>query len=280
VSEADFTFLLPFSVEPESARPSGTGPGEPVANKEACHGQCAREASCQTWTFADGKCSMSSTGSPVPFNRYSPGTYSGVKGTWKSSTEGDSTCITLERAGSGPAQGTLSACATDDSSVGATVSASSAATIKSLWEAAFEGPRAAQSATLSATDPYGALTVHTKKFGPGEKRALTIVLSWHYPERSYLTQRVGNFYNNLFDNSIAAGRALAGSLESTVGAIESLHSVFLDASSLPTWLSDTLLNMLSHIRSAWWEENGKWRQWEAYDCVNVVRHVGRAGFVA
>ena len=27
--------------------------------------------------------------------------------------------------------------------------------------------------------------------------------------------------------------------------------------------------MLSHVRSAWWEEDGKWRQWEAYDCVNV-----------
>jgi uncharacterized protein (DUF608 family) len=45
--------------------------------------------------------------------------------------------------------------------------------------------------------------------------------------------------------------------------------VFWEATSLPLWLSDTLINMLSHIRSAWWEENGNWRQWEAYDCVNV-----------
>ena len=27
---------------------------------------------------------------------------------------------------------------------------------------------------------------------------------------------------------------------------------------LPEWLADILVNMLSHVRSAWWEEDGKW----------------------
>ena len=40
-------------------------------------------------------------------------------------------------------------------------------------------------------------------------------------------------------------------------------------SSLPPWMQDTLINSLHHIRSAWWQRDGSWRQWEAYDCVNV-----------
>merc|ERR1719456_2186167 len=50
--------------------------------------------------------------------------------------------------------------------------------------------------------------------------------------------------------------------------IEALHAP-LFKSSLPDWLTDTLLNSISHVRSAWRERDGKWRQWEAYDCVNV-----------
>eukprot|EP00494_Astrolonche_serrata_P032354 UN32623 len=38
---------------------------------------------------------------------------------------------------------------------------------------------------------------------------------------------------------------------------------------MPEWLRDSLLNTLSHIRSGWWQKNGRWRQWEAYDCVNI-----------
>ncbi|XP_019862650.1 PREDICTED: uncharacterized protein LOC109591341 [Amphimedon queenslandica] len=30
-----------------------------------------------------------------------------------------------------------------------------------------------------------------------------------------------------------------------------------------------LINSLSHVRSAFWLNDGRWRQWEAYDCVNI-----------
>lgn len=50
--------------------------------------------------------------------------------------------------------------------------------------------------------------------------------------------------------------------------MSALHTPFF-GSSLPEWLQDSLVNSLSHIRSAWWTAKGEWRQWEAYDCVNV-----------
>ena len=34
-------------------------------------------------------------------------------------------------------------------------------------------------------------------------------------------------------------------------------------------LGDTLVNSLHHTRSAFRVADGRWRQWEAYDCVNI-----------
>jgi len=50
--------------------------------------------------------------------------------------------------------------------------------------------------------------------------------------------------------------------------ITAVHQAFFN-SSLPAWLQDSLINTLSHVRSAWMTADGRWRQWEAYDCVNI-----------
>jgi non-lysosomal glucosylceramidase len=179
-------------------------------------------------------------------------------------------CLTLDRPGKGPAQGGLSACG----SAAGTVSVGTAPSMAGLWgEFSSTGMAGGE---VAAADGYGAVAVHAKALAVGEQRALSITLGWHYPERSYLEQRVGNHYTTLHASSEAAAKSL--DLEATVEAISTLHSVFFDSvpepaspasGGLPEWLADILVNMLSHVRSAWWEEDGKWRQWEAYDCVNV-----------
>ena len=76
---------------------------------------------------------------------------------------------------------------------------------------------------VTAGDAYGAMSVHAKALKPGEKRVLSITLGWHYPERSYLSERVGNHYTTLHNNSEAAARSLGSELESHVEAIAALH---------------------------------------------------------
>jgi len=39
--------------------------------------------------------------------------------------------------------------------------------------------------------------------------------------------------------------------------------------TVPDCLQDILLNSLSTLRSGMWMENGRWRQWEAFDCANL-----------
>ena len=38
---------------------------------------------------------------------------------------------------------------------------------------------------------------------------------------------------------------------------------------LPDWLKDMLINSLSFWRSGFWTEDGRWRQWEAFDCNDI-----------
>lgn len=42
-----------------------------------------------------------------------------------------------------------------------------------------------------------------------------------------------------------------------------------DVEVFPECLQDILLNSLSTLRTGMWMENGRWRQWEAYDCANM-----------
>ena len=38
---------------------------------------------------------------------------------------------------------------------------------------------------------------------------------------------------------------------------------------LPDWLKDLLVNSVSFWRSGFWTEDGRWRQWEAFDCNDI-----------
>jgi non-lysosomal glucosylceramidase len=40
-------------------------------------------------------------------------------------------------------------------------------------------------------------------------------------------------------------------------------------SSLPDWLQDMLVNSLSYWRTGFWVADGRWRQWETFDCNDV-----------
>lgn len=79
---------------------------------------------------------------------------------------------------------------------------------------------------------------------------------------------MGNFYTNLWPSSVAAGRGMLSSLEQVVTDITAMHAP-LFAASLVDWMADSMVASLHHIRSAFWLKDGRWRQWEAYDCVNV-----------
>jgi hypothetical protein len=105
---------------------------------------------------------------------------------------------------------------------------------------------------------------------PGANASLTISLGWFFPQRDFMGATVGNHYSTLVRDSEAASQLLLGG-EAAAADIRGWGAVAsaLLESSLPAWFGDSLLNSLHHTRSAMWLEDGRWRQWESFSCVNV-----------
>jgi len=102
-------------------------------------------------------------------------------------------------------------------------------------------------------------------------------------------QTVGNQYAKYFADAADAAFAntppasRSAALAEIVGNFAKSHHVFY-GSDLPSWLSEQLVNSVSHIRSAMWfstcahchksndtrlKDRGFWRQWEAFDCPDI-----------
>ena len=98
-----------------------------------------------------------------------------------------------------------------------------------------------------------------------------MIFAWHFANRFFSSKPIGNFYAQLPENINAATTAvgLAKRLVEVVETYVGWHAAFFDATSLPAWLQDVIVNSMSNWRSAFMTEDGRWRQWEAYDCVDI-----------
>ena len=91
----------------------------------------------------------------------------------------------------------------------------------------------------------------------------------------YSAENVGNFYSNLFKSSEDAALYLTRDLTSAVQSISAWHaSMLFDSKSdsvqtIPVWLQDVLVNGLSFWRSGLYLRDGRWRQFEALDCIDI-----------
>lgn len=279
--DAAFFFALPLSVEQNTERRGGTVISTPAAAQPAgCVAACHANTGCASWTWKAGTCSLQSD---VPLNAFEAGSASGVAGTWSRPAPsavapqggegtGDGTaastvfCSTLDRPGMGPAAGNASLCVSVDGGT-ATATFGGAADIATLWADFAEDGALSGAESTGSPDAIGAAAVRVS-VPAGAHATLTITLSWRFPNKDYLGQVLGNHYAGLWADSEAAGRDMHASLQPVISDIMALHTPFF-SSSMPDWMSDFFINSLSHTRSAMWFADGRWRQWEAYDCVNV-----------
>lgn len=128
---------------------------------------------------------------------------------------------------------------------------------------------------------------------PGEKKSLTLILSWYYPNRDVAKVHVGNLYSALFKSSQDVANHMRKDLLQSVMDIRSWHEPIVGSTpvrkepindkvkhipkgpdenrvnELPDWLKDLLVNSMSFWRSGFWAEDGRWRQWEAFDCNDI-----------
>lgn len=126
-----------------------------------------------------------------------------------------------------------------------------------------------QQQTPKATDTHGAVA-NTVTIPPGGTGTVTVVFGWHFAERYFTDVSIGNFYAaHLHADASSAAEGMAGRLPDTVQQIAGVHKAFFESDTVPEFLQDTLVNSMSQFRSAFMTRDGRWRQWEAYDCVDV-----------
>lgn len=146
--------------------------------------------------------------------------------------------------------------------------------------------------SLNKSGLFGAASLKTQ-LQPGEKKSLTLIMSWYYPHRDLAKVHVGNLYSALFKSSQDVAQHMRKDLVKSVMDIQSWHEPIVGSepgkkdpindkvklipnspeenkvNELPDWLKDMLVNSMSFWRSGFWTEDGRWRQWEAYDCNDI-----------
>lgn len=127
----------------------------------------------------------------------------------------------------------------------------------------------------------GALAV-TADLAPGERRTVTVLLTWHFPNASHGQRRwggQGNRYAVWWDNALDVARELLVRLDELTGLTRLYHDTFY-AGNLPRWLLDRIGSQVVVLRSltCFWTRSGYFGGWEgccrdAGCCMGNCSHV-------
>ena len=284
--KVSFMWTLPIAFDSDTSRLNGSSiwSGTTLGPID-CMSLCQSSEACQSWTYAStGVCTLAAV---VPLSYYRAGYASGVKGVWQwqqgrvagttSTTAASAGPLQHVRSGDvgGPSFGDVSLwpiiSSVNTTPIDYTLTLGVKSDIVDLFYDFADDGQLGLPKNGNRTGAIGAAAV-TAIVPAGANVTLSVVFSWYFPNRDHLYENIGNYYQNLFSDSIDVGQSIVESdgsgLSTVVDDILALQSVYYNT-TLPEYLIDNLVNSFSHLRSAMWSANGTWRQWEAYDCVDV-----------
>lgn len=98
---------------------------------------------------------------------------------------------------------------------------------------------------------------------PGEKRTVTFVLAWHFPNVALPEGHVGNMYANWWPDAAAVARDVSKRLDD-LSARTHLYNETLYSSNLPYWLLDRISSQVAILSAMTcnWAKNGFFYAWE------------------
>jgi len=208
----------------------------------------------------------------MPLHAWQSGIISGLKGFWSL----DGTMLTMERPGFFAQSGSITLYVVEEE--GDTASFAAADEFREVWQQFSRSGSLGNFKNVTSMALHGSAAIQTS-LQPGQKKSLSIIMAWYYPNRDHAQIGIGNFYSNLFISSQAVAQHMRQNLFKTVEDIIiwqipfQLPNSFIQEShyvnKLPLWLNDMLMNSVSFWRSSFWTRDGRWRQWEAYDCNDI-----------
>ncbi|CAH1781975.1 unnamed protein product [Owenia fusiformis] len=239
----------------------------PVSNTSACAQKCKNSNDCKSWTFFK-KTKMCQLSEVANLNTFNEDTNSGLPQEWVvSNVTTDSgegiQCLSSVRFGLAGPNGNITICGNNTSNT----HFGTGATVKDVFANIHNQDPLHQNLNQNHPNAWIVSSVNLK---PGETKSVTQVLSWFYPNRDFVGEIHGNYYSkHLYSDSLDVAQKMWSQLDDIVDDIRKLHGAFYESVGLPVFLQDLLINSLSHIRSAMWFDDGRWRQWEANDCTNI-----------
>lgn len=248
-----------------------------------CLHTCQNDNNCASWNYNSNtnNCTLlPSAGKMV----YSAGSFCGIRGQWDSS-DGNSLSLSMHpgdaKSENGPTVGDIAlhpvindntnnmmvsfAVSDDPSALFTTFAANQgfpSGTNNGVTGGSFANKYAA----------HGAVAVTATNINPGSTISLSIVFSWYFPNRDYYGTTIGQFYTNLFGSAQDVANTYSYShLQQIVTDVSAHTNVFAgpNASSLPDWLADHMVNQFSHFRNFIYAADGSMREHEANDCPDL-----------
>jgi non-lysosomal glucosylceramidase len=265
----DFMYNVPLSTQIDQIRLSKNITQQIASDSYIqCLSLCNQNIQCASWNwqFVDNN-STCILYSDVGNNVFSSGHVSGIRGQWTYDKTGP---LVLDRPGIMPANGqyVLWPFLSSDKTMTAVVDND----IKNILSNFSVNGGWFRQTEINGFGANGAVSISTT-LQPGEKKTLSILFGWYFPHHNWLDLPLDNFYSLLFNNVTNVGQSIGVDKDDTqlqiiIKDILTLHNLYFN-SSLPDYLIDSLINSVSHMRSAMYFTNGDWRQWEANDCNDV-----------
>ena len=120
----------------------------------------------------------------------------------------------------------------------------------------------------SSHSDYGAVAINSR-LAPGQTQLKTFALAWHFPDRPFAQEIVGNRYADLYEDAERVAETALGRLQETCDGVREWHELCFD-NTLPEWLQDAMVNSLgTTAKTGMWVGDGRWRQWESFSCSQV-----------
>jgi non-lysosomal glucosylceramidase len=264
----DFMYNAPLSAQIDQTRQSKQILQVVNNSYTGCILLCDENIYCASWNWQIiENVSTCILYSDVQYNEYLSGYVSGIRGQWTYNKTGP---LVLDRPGNSSSNGqfVLWPFLSSDQTMTATINND---INNILNDFSLNGGWFNQTEIKGAA-MNGAVSISTK-LNPGEKKTLSILFAWYFPHHYWLDLPIDNYYSLLFTNVTNVGQSIGidkndSQLKIILQDILTLHNLYLN-SNLPDYLVDSLINSVSHMRSAMYFSNGDWRQWEAYDCSDV-----------
>lgn len=109
-----------------------------------------------------------------------------------------------------------------------------------------------------------ALAAASAELGPGEARAIDVVLTWYFPNHyDQFGERLGHYYENFFADARAVAEHVLKNLDYLYGETVKFHDALYGLEGLDGWVADLVASQLTTlVKATWLTKDGRFALWE------------------